>query len=150
MGVDAGTVRVGIAACDGAGLLATPVSVVRRDSRHGRDIEAIARVVAERAAIEVVVGLPRTLRDAEGTAARKARDFARVIAKRVAPVVVRLVDERLSTVTASQAMHAAGQSTRQQRSRIDAAAAAVILQSALDAERNTGSPPGEVVSCSAE
>lgn len=148
--VDVGAVRVGIAACDAAGMLASPLAVVSRDARGGQDIDAIASVVAERAAIEVVVGLPRTLRDAEGTSANNARKFAMALATRVRPVAVRLVDERLSTVTASHAMQAAGRSTRQQRGRIDAAAAAVILQSALDVERNTGNPPGEVVTADAD
>ncbi len=148
--VDVGAVRVGVAACDAAGMLASPLTVVARDPRGSRDIEAIASVVAEREAIEVIVGLPRTLRDLEGTSARSAREFAIALAPRVRPVAVRLVDERLSTVTASQGMQAAGHSTRQQRGRVDAAAAAIILQSALDVERNTGNPPGEVVTPDAD
>jgi putative Holliday junction resolvase len=67
------------------------------------------------------------------------------LAARVAPVPVRLVDERLSTVEAQRGMHAAGHTTRSARSWIDAVAAAVILQAAIDTERASGAAPGEIV-----
>lgn len=145
MGVDVGAVRVGVAASDPNGVLASPVVVLRRRPRLGSDLDELAGIVSERQAIEVVIGLPRSLRDAEGAAAGAARGYARALAARVAPVPVRLVDERLSTVQAQRAMHAAGRDTRSSRASIDSAAAVVILQSALDTERNAGAPPGELV-----
>jgi putative Holliday junction resolvase len=145
VGVDVGAVRVGVAASDPNGVLASPVVVLRRRPRLGSDLDALAGIVSERQAIEVVIGLPRSLRDAEGAAAGAARGYARALAARVAPVPVRLVDERLSTVQAQRAMHAAGRDTRSSRASIDSAAAVVILQSALDTERNAGAPPGELV-----
>nr|WP_267595408.1 Holliday junction resolvase RuvX [Carbonactinospora thermoautotrophica] len=142
LGVDVGTVRIGVASCDPHGLLATPVETVRR----GRgDLNRIARLVTELGAIEVVVGLPRSLSGREGPAAQAAREFAARLARRIAPVPVRLVDERLSTVTAQRGMHEVGVSSRKGRAVIDQAAAVVILQSALDAERTAGSPPGQIV-----
>lgn len=144
IGVDVGSVRIGIAASDPTGTLASPVTVVRRSSAGG-DVERLAALVDEREAIEVVVGLPRSLRDREGMAAVAARAFATTLAARVAPVPVRLVDERLSTVTAQRGLHAGGRTVKSSRPVIDAAAAAVILQSALDAERATGTAPGELV-----
>jgi putative Holliday junction resolvase len=146
LGVDVGTVRVGVAASDLTGTLASPVTVLRRSARDGADLDELAALARERAAVEVVVGLPRSLRDREGVSAHAARDYAREIAARVAPVPVRLVDERLSTVTAQRGMRAAGRSVRASRATIDAAAAVVILQTALDAERASGSPAGEEVS----
>ncbi|WP_079045725.1 Holliday junction resolvase RuvX [Carbonactinospora thermoautotrophica] len=142
LGVDVGTVRIGVASCDPHGLLATPVETVRK----GRgDLNRIARLVTELGAIEVVVGLPRSLSGREGPAAQAAREFAARLARRIAPVPVRLVDERLSTVTAQRGMHEVGVSSRKGRAVIDQAAAVVILQSALDAERTVGSPPGQIV-----
>jgi putative Holliday junction resolvase len=145
LGIDVGTRRVGVAASDATGTLASPVTVLPR-ARAGDDLDAIAALVAERAAVAVVVGLPQTLRATEGVAAAAARDYAVRLAGRLAPVPVRLVDERLSTVAAQRSMQAAGETVRSSRRRIDAAAAVVILQAALDRERATGSPPGELVS----
>jgi putative Holliday junction resolvase len=146
IGVDVGSVRVGVAAADATGTLASPETVLRRDPRRGSDLATIAMLVADREAIEVVVGWPRSMRaGAEGAAARAARDYAADLARRVAPIPVRLVDERLSTVEAQRGMHAAGRTVKSARKDIDAAAAAVVLQQALDAERLTGTPPGEVV-----
>lgn len=140
--MDVGAVRIGVAACDPDGVLATPVRTVAR----GRgDLRQIAQIAAERDAIEVLVGLPRSLSGTEGPAADAARDFARALARQVAPRPVRLVDERLSTVSATRAMRASGVSERAGRANIDQAAAVVILQDALDRERASGVVPGETV-----
>ena len=145
LAVDVGSVRVGVAASDGTGMLASPVTVLTRDARRDADLDALAVLAVEREAVEVVVGLPRSMSGAEGVAAQAARDYAVRLAARVAPVPVRLVDERLSTVSAQRDLHAAGRTVKSSRSVIDAAAAVVILQGALDAERSAGNPPGEVV-----
>jgi putative holliday junction resolvase len=144
IGVDAGSVRVGIAVSDPAGVLATPVTVLRRDARGGHDLEEIKALVAERGAVEVLVGLPRSLSGADGPAAATARSYAAEIAARVAPVEVRLVDERLSTVEAARGLRSAGKDSKAARAVVDAAAAVVILQHALDSERATGMRPGEL------
>ena len=141
LGVDVGSVRVGVAVCDPAGTLATPVETLRR----GRgDVDALIRMVDERAAVEVVVGLPTTLAGREGTAARAIQAYAERLAARVM-VPVRLVDERLSTVAAARDLRASGVDSRRGRSVIDQAAAVIILQGALDAERRSGTAPGRVV-----
>ena len=142
LAVDVGSVRIGIAACDPDGVLATPVETLRR----GRgDLARIAQLVQERAAVEVVVGLPRSMSGQEGPAASAARDYAAILARRVAPCPVRLVDERLSTVEATRGMQASGVSARDARGTVDQAAAVVILQGALDVERASGRPPGEIM-----
>ncbi|WP_190129444.1 Holliday junction resolvase RuvX [Streptomyces mashuensis] len=142
--LDIGDARIGVATCDPDGLLATPVETV-----PGRDIPAahkrLVAVVAEYEPIEVVVGLPRSLSGREGPAATKVRTFARELARRVAPVPVRLVDERMTTVTAAQGLRASGVNSRKGRSVVDQAAAVVILQSALETEKTSGRPPGEAV-----
>ena len=145
LAVDVGSVRVGVAASDPSGTLATPVTVLRRDRRHDRDVGELAALVLERAAVEVVVGLPRSLRNAEGTAAEAARAYAVRLAAAVAPVPVRMVDERLTTVEAARGLRAAGRDSKSARGVVDAAAAVVLLQSALDTERRTDTPPGEIV-----
>lgn len=142
LGVDVGTVRVGVAACDPDGVLATPLATL--DRGHG-DVDELARLVGERDAIEVVVGLPISLSGREGPAAGAAQAYARTLAARIAPVPVRLVDERLTTVTAEHGLRAAGVSGRSRRKVVDRMAAVVILQSALDAERQVGVPPGQTV-----
>jgi putative Holliday junction resolvase len=143
IGVDVGSVRVGVASSDPAGVLATPVATLRRDTRTGRDLDELRDIVAGREAVEVLVGLPRTLAGRDGAAAVKAREYAAAVAGRVAPVPVRLVDERFSTVEATRGLRAAGVKGRSMRGVIDAAAAVILLQAALDTERATGVPPGE-------
>jgi putative Holliday junction resolvase len=137
LGIDVGSVRVGVAASDPDGMLATPVAVLRRDAKGDSDLVELVRLVAEREVIEVVVGLPRSLDGGEGRAALIAREYASVLAERVAPVSVRMVDERLSTVEANRGLQQAGIKAKEARKMIDAAAAVVILQHALDVDRNS-------------
>lgn len=145
IGVDVGTVRVGVARSDPSGVLATPVETVPRDETRATDVARIARLVVEFHAIEVVVGLPRSLSGRLGGAAEAAQKYAVAIARRVHPVPVRTVDERLSTVTAQRSLREAGRKGRKHRPVVDQAAAVVILQSALDAERGSGREPGSLV-----
>lgn len=144
LAVDVGDARIGVASCDPDGVLATPVETV-----PGRDVPAahrrLRRLVEEYEPIEVVMGLPRSLNGREGPAAAKVRDFARELARGIAPVPVRLVDERMTTVSAAQGLRASGVKAKKGRSVIDQAAAVIILQNALESERASGSPPGEGV-----
>lgn len=146
LGVDVGSVRIGIARSDPGGVLASPLATVRR----GRgDLDRIAALATENQAIEVIVGLPASLSGREGRAAADARKFAAALAGRLAAAgagpAVRLFDERFSTVTAHGALREGGRGERARRPVVDQAAAAVLLQAALDAERSTGRPPGEPV-----
>lgn len=141
LGVDPGDARIGVARSDPSGMLATPVETVRRGNG---DLRRIHRILAEENAVEVVMGLPRSLGGGEGPAALKTREFAVRLARRIAPVPVRLVDERLTTVTA-EAMLRDQRKGAKRRAVVDQVAAVVILQQALDAERATGNPPGELV-----
>ncbi|GAA4099311.1 Holliday junction resolvase RuvX [Nocardioides kongjuensis] len=141
LGVDPGDARIGVARSDPSGMLATPVETVRRGKG---DLRRIHQILAEEDAVEVVMGLPRSLGGGEGPAALKTREFAVRLARRIAPVPVRLVDERLTTVTA-EAMLRDQRKGAKRRAVVDQVAAVVILQQALDAERATGTPPGELV-----
>ncbi|MDY6809253.1 MAG: Holliday junction resolvase RuvX [Actinomycetota bacterium] len=135
LGVDVGSVRVGVAVCDPDGILATPVETVQRTPRTDADLARIAALVEEYEAVGVVVGLPKTLRNESGTAAGLARDFGDSLAERIAPVSVEYHDERLTTVTATQALRASGVNAKSSRAVIDQAAAVAILQGWLDTRR---------------
>ncbi len=142
LAVDVGTVRIGVARSDPDGLLASPVATVAR----GRgDLDSLAGLVISHDAVEVIVGLPTGLSGREGASAAGARTFAAALAGRLAPCPVRLVDERFTTVLAHDVLRQGGRGGRQRRAVVDQAAAALLLQGALDAERSTGQPAGELV-----
>jgi putative Holliday junction resolvase len=142
IGVDAGDVRIGVAVCDPEGLIATPLETVQAGP------DALARltaIVAEHEPLECVVGLPLSLNGREGPAAGKVRAFATALRDAIAPVPVRLFDERMSTMTADGQLRESGRSGRGKRAIIDQVAATVILQGALDAERTRGTAPGQTL-----
>src|ERR1039457_2715278 len=133
LAIDVGSVRIGLARCDPDGLVASPLATVARGSG---DVDRIA---------EVIGGLPTTLAGCAGAAAADAQSFAAVLAARLAPIAVRLVDERFTTVIAHEALRQRGRNSRSRRTVIDQAAAALLLQGALDGERATGRAAGELV-----
>lgn len=142
LGIDPGDARIGVASCDPSGMIATPVETVRRGQG---DLQRLAALAHELEVIELVVGLPVSLNGGEGPAAGKVREMATSLASLVAPLPVRLCDERLSTVTAEAALRARGTKGKKRRAVVDQTAAVVILQQALDTERGSGREPGEVV-----
>jgi putative Holliday junction resolvase len=126
--VDVGRVRVGVAASDPDRLLASPVETVAAPG-HAR----VAELVAEREAVLVVVGLPTSLSGrSDSASADMARTWAAALEPLVAPVEVRLVDERLTTVAAAAALRASGRTAKQSRAVVDQAAAVALLQGVLD------------------
>ena len=135
LGVDVGTVRIGVAACDAGVSLAVPVETV---SRGDGDLTRIVEIARARKAQIIFVGDPITLSGEVGFAAVSVREFAAKLANRVPDVQVRMVDERLSTAQSARSLAAAGRDTRKARSVVDQAAAVAILQNALDAETETG------------
>ena len=143
LGIDVGTVRIGVASSDPDGILATPVETVRRD-RSDKHLRRLAKLADELEAVEVVVGLPRTLADRTGPSARDAIELAEQLARRIAPTPVRLSDERLTTVSAQRSLREAGIRAKGQRAMIDQAAAVGILQNWLDQRRAALAAHGEV------
>lgn len=131
--MDVGSVRVGVAVSDPGPILATPLVTLTRDERSGGDLDRLTELVAEHEVVEVVVGLPRTLASRHGAAAESAHAYATELARRIAPVPVRLADERLTTVSASRMLSKQGVKGKRQRAVVDQAAAVEILQSWLDA-----------------
>jgi putative holliday junction resolvase len=139
---DWGDVRIGVAGCDPEGLLAYPLTTV---PAGGDEVAKLTAMVAEYEPIEVLVGFPLSLSGGEGPAAFKARERAARLAAAVR-VPVRLVDERLTTVTAGRRLTEGGKRAKEQRQLIDAAAAVTILEQALAVEQSQGQAPGELVS----
>ncbi len=134
LGVDVGTVRVGLALSDPTGTLARPLETLKR-AKDGADLDRLAALVVEHEVTEVVVGEPRHLSGASGASAADAAAYSQALADRMADVPVFLIDERLSTVTAASHLRQGGIDSRNQRSVIDQAAAVVILQQYLDSRR---------------
>jgi putative pre-16S rRNA nuclease len=141
LGIDVGRARIGVARCDAGGLLVVPVETVKRGDG---DIAHLTGLAEEYDSIEYVVGLPLSLSGAQTKSTEDAREFASALAQ-VSDRPVRLIDERLSTVTAQRSLHEAGRNVRSSRAVIDQVAATIILQHALDVERSGGHPPGELI-----
>lgn len=143
LGIDVGTVRIGVASSDRNATLATPVETVPRvtgfKDRDGADIDRLLELIAEYEAVEVIVGLPRDLKGHGSTSVKHAKEIAFRIRRRLtgagSAVPVRLGDERLTTVAATQALRSSGVSEKAGRKIIDQAAAVEILQSWLDARK---------------
>ncbi|MHA7264606.1 Holliday junction resolvase RuvX [Arthrobacter sp. TMN-37] len=150
LGVDVGRVRVGLAGSDRDGLLATPVRTLSRDVKKNSDVRVLVQEARERGAVEVFVGLPKNLSGREAESAAMARDYAQLLADALEQaglgVPVRLIDERLSTVSAHRSLREAGLSTREHRKVVDQVAAVEILQHAIDMQRSLGRDVGEQVS----
>jgi putative Holliday junction resolvase len=132
LGVDVGTVRVGVAMSDPHGVLATPVTTLARNVAGGTDLAALAALVEEHEVVEVVVGLPKTLRGADGPAVTAARAYGAALAALIAPVPLVYVDERMTTVSADRQLTEAGVRGKARRKVIDQVAATRILQNRLD------------------
>ncbi|MET4135889.1 Holliday junction resolvase RuvX [Pseudarthrobacter sp. PvP090] len=149
LGVDVGTVRVGVAVCDREGILATPLRTLERNAKKNTDVRILAALALELGAVEIFVGLPRTMKGEEHASARMATDYAKLLAGKLgesgADVPVRLVDERLSTVSAHRNLHEAGMSSRNHRKVVDQVAAAGILQHAIDMQKARGTDVGSRV-----
>jgi putative Holliday junction resolvase len=141
VGVDVGKVRIGVARTDFHGMLATPVETVQRGDG---DVARILAIVDELDATELVVGLPLSLAGTHTASTEDAESFAHRLAV-AAAIPVRMVDERLSTVSAQAALRSAGRNSKSSRPVIDQVAAVIIVQHALDFERAAGRPLGTLV-----
>ncbi len=138
LGIDVGKARVGVARCDPDGLLAVPVETV---ARGDATVARITELAAEYDAFEILVGLPISLSGGETASTADAREVAGQIAA-ASGLPVRLIDERLSTVSAHAALRDSGRSQRSSRKLVDQVAAVVLLQQAIDVEKSTGTPAG--------
>jgi putative Holliday junction resolvase len=153
LGVDVGTVRVGVAVCDRDGILATPLRTLGRNPKKNTDVRILAALAEELQAVEIFVGLPRTMKGEERSSAQMATEYAELLVGELSraglDVPVNLVDERLSTVTAHRNLHEAGMSSRNHRKVVDQVAAAGILQHAIDMQKARGTDVGRRVNAPA-
>lgn len=141
LGIDVGRARIGVSRSDPLGHMSIPLETVKRD-RNGRDIERIAELATEREVIEIVVGWPAHMRGGSGESAADARRFALRLKRRLPQVRLCLVDERLSSKQAHSRLTEVGLDSREQKSVVDQVAAQIILDQALEIERQSGILPG--------
>ncbi len=136
LGLDVGSVRIGVALSDPDGILATPLETVHA-AEDDSDLRRVLHLIEENFVVEVIVGLPVALRGNHTASTSAAIDFANAIRQRVGDegIPVRMADERMSTMAATRSMQASGVSAKKGRSRIDQAAAVHILQGWLDARK---------------
>lgn len=146
LGIDVGRARVGVARCDPDGMLAVPVETVPRNETS---IDRLVELAGEYEPLEFVVGLPVNMQGTDTLSTTDAREFAAALQTR-SRVPVRLIDERLSTVTAHAALRSSGRSQKKSRSIVDQIAAVVLLQQAIDTEKSTGNPAGAAIPCDEE
>lgn len=142
LGLDLGAKRVGVARSDRDGVMAVPVTVFDATSDWH---EALAALIEEQPILELVVGMPVSLRGTEEIAAQQMRSRLDALRLRFPAVDIRIVDERLSSSQANRTLRAAGHDTRSARMVVDAVAAAELLEFALEYERRTGAPAGELL-----
>ena len=138
LALDVGSVRIGVALSDPDCILASPVETVAA-AYDGSDVARVAEVIEENFVVEVVIGLPVALRGNHTASTEAALEFSEALAELLADkgseIPIRMVDERMSTMAATQAMQASGVNAKKGRKRIDQAAAVHILQGWLDARR---------------
>lgn len=132
LGIDPGSKRIGVAVSDLSGTIASPLVVVQRSASKQHDLSELARISRDEEAEVIVVGLPLSLDGSYSASTKRAAAFARDLAT-VVDVPVELHDERLTSVTAERSMLDAGLDGRERRQRVDKVAAAIMLQSWLDA-----------------
>ncbi|PSB57350.1 Holliday junction resolvase RuvX [Chamaesiphon polymorphus] len=137
LGLDVGSKRIGVAGCDGLGLIATGITTIWRSSFQ-EDIAQLTQIIAEREVEILVIGLPYTMDGKIGSQAKQVQKFARRVAAEIA-LPIEYVDERLTSYAAEQMMKDANISVSQNKATIDRIAAAVILQQWLDEKQVIGS-----------
>jgi putative holliday junction resolvase len=144
LAIDVGSVRIGLAICDPDGILSSPIPALGRSNELMDTLQLVSELVAENSVIEVYVGDPISLSGGQSASTRDAREFAEKLAAQIS-VPIRLVDERLTTVTASAKLRISGKDAKQSRSFIDSASAVEILEQALATIRVSGKAPGHLV-----
>jgi putative Holliday junction resolvase len=130
LALDPGTVRVGVAVSDELQMIATPLEFIPAEPTANM-LARLKQLLAEKEVGQIIVGMPRNMDGSYGPAAEKAREFVKTLQAEIT-VPIRTWDERLTTRQASRMMSQAGRTAKEQRGRVDQAAAAVLLQSYLD------------------
>jgi putative holliday junction resolvase len=144
LAIDVGSVRIGLASCDPDGILATPLPAFQRSNSKADLAQVVSDLVSENSIIEVIVGDPISMSGSITSSTEDAREVAKQIASAIS-IPVRLVDERLTTVSAQAKLRQSGKDTRESKALIDSASAVEILEHALASERSNGIAPGVLV-----
>lgn len=143
IGVDLGAVRIGVAISDSDQTMASGLRVLPRTGDLTADRRALAQIVADEAAVGIIVGLPVSLDGTAGPAARAALAEVDALQAVLGSVAVETTDERFTTVSAQRELRASGRRGKQARARVDQVAAAVLLQSWLDRRRSVAAEPAQ-------
>ena len=141
LAIDVGTVRIGLAVSDPDSIVSTPLPALVRSKLLVESLKEILSLISENGVIEVYVGDPLSLSGVETASTQDARKFALQLAE-LTSVPVRLVDERLTTVTASAKLRLNGKNAKAAKSLIDSASAVEILEQALNVSKQSGKPAG--------
>ena len=144
LAVDVGKVRVGLAISDFHGILASGLTNVARQPSNEATCKLILDAVADEDIVEIYVGLPLSMSGENTASTQDAIELAVSLSEMVS-TPIRMVDERLTTVSATAALRSSGRNSKQGRSIIDQVAATMILEQALNQERQTGLPAGKEV-----
>ncbi len=134
MGLDLGDKTIGVAICDPDRVVATPIETIRR-KKFTIDAEALKAIAEPRSVVGIVLGLPLNMDGTNGPRVQSTKAFARNLEK-ILPLPVAFWDERLSSVAVERDMIALDESRAKRAAKIDAAAAAFILQGAIDRLRS--------------
>jgi putative holliday junction resolvase len=134
LGLDVGKKRIGVAGCDGTGLIATGLTTIDRTS-FANDVEQFSKLVAEREASLLVVGLPYSMNGSLGFQAQQVQKYARRLAKAL-QLPIEYVDERLTSIEAEQQLKEQKRFSSRDKGAIDRRAATIILQQWLDMRRS--------------
>ncbi len=137
LSVDYGDVRTGVAVCDKFEILASPVCVIEEKDAN-RLAEKICKITTEQKAEIIVLGLPKNMDSSEGFRAQQCKEFAELL-KEKSGLTVELQDERLTTVSAHNALNAVNVRGKKRKAVVDAVAAVMILQDYIDKRRNNSS-----------
>jgi putative Holliday junction resolvase len=144
LAIDVGKVRIGIAASDFHAILASGLETVPRGADLEPNLKRIVELVNEVEPIEIYVGLPVSMSGNHSASTEDAIDFARQLSPLVSSEV-RFIDERMTTVTAANALKLSGRDSKSGRQIIDQIAATVILEQAMEQEKSTGKQPGKAM-----
>jgi putative holliday junction resolvase len=141
LAIDVGSVRIGLASCDSDAILSSPLPALARSSNSTDVVSAIKELVSDLQIMEVIVGDPVSMSGGVTSSTKDARELAAEIASAIS-IPVRLVDERLTTVSAQAKLRQSGKDSHEAKSFIDSASAVEILEQALNSERSSGNAPG--------
>jgi putative holliday junction resolvase len=144
LAIDVGTVRIGLAVSDPDSILSTPLPALIRSKLLTETLHEILSLISDNGVIEVYVGDPLSLSGEETASTQDARQLANQLAE-LTSVPVRLVDERLTTVTASSKLRLNGLNAKAAKDLIDSASAVEILEQALNVSKKSGKPAGLIV-----